>query len=262
MFEEVGYVGNEINNYIKSFGEEYSDLWVLALDVNKFSNMFQYEPIIHNEYLPEILGSTLYIRVLTNYQGLLILASRGMVSQSQVMLRVELEALFSLAAIAKDKNFSNKIVLYEEHQRKSVANKIRRYAQGKNSNSEETEIAKNIIKNAEMKIKENDIKKLSTEEIAHKAELHDLYDTVYPMSSLEVHVSARTLESYLVIDENKKIVELKNEPDYKGTLTTLTSGVKCMILANGSLKDIFKLEKHRDVESYHNRLGEITKNNF
>ena len=262
MFEKVGYVGNKINHHIKSFGEEYSDLWELALEVNYFSNRLQYELIIHNEYLPEMLGATLYVRILTNYQGLLILAFRGMVSQSYVMLRTELEALFSLAAIAKDKNFPNKIVLHEEHERKSLANKIRRYEQGKNSNSEETKIAKEIIKNAEMKIKEYDIEKLSTEKIAHKADLHDLYDTVYAVSSLEVHVSVRTLESYLVIDENKKIVALKNEPDYKGTLTALTSGVECMILANGSLNELFKLEKHRDVESYRNRLGEIKKNNF
>lgn len=191
MFEEVGYIGSEINHYIKLFGDEYSDLWALALEVNKFSNRLQYGLCIHNEYLPEILGATLYIRVLTNYQGLLILASRGMVPQSYIMLRMELEALFSLAAIAKDKNFSNSIVLYEERQRESVVSKIkRRFEKARYSNNEEIKIAEKIIDEAKKKIKENDIKKLSTEQIADKAGLHDLYDTVYSYCSLEVHVSA------------------------------------------------------------------------
>ena len=99
---------------------------------------------------------------------------------------------------------------------------------------------------------------ISTENIAYKAKLHELYDTVYNETSLHVHVSTRMLEfSHIVKDKNDDISGFKNEPDFHETLRPLEAGIDCMIQAIKSLAIIFELNERKKVQYFHDKLGKV-----
>ena len=233
----------DTDQIISEIQKEYTGLWDLAIDTNKYTVEFQYSLNANTNKLHERVGITLYIRCLTNYQALLMLVSKGMLPQSQIMARALVETLFILVAISKDNGFASSYIGHEEHQRKGVLNKLKRYKQSINSDDPDIQKATGIIEEVKANIKENNIKKLTTEEISKVAGLHSWYDTVYASTSTAVHTSARSLESHLVVDDdNAEIVSFRNEPHIRGIELPLATGINSIHIATDAICDILDKE--------------------
>jgi len=244
----MNFLELDINQIIPEIQREYPSLWELAIDTNQYAIQFQYTLNANVERLHEIIGVTLFIRCLTNYQALLMLVSKGMLPQSQIMVRALVEALFTLVAISKKNDFAASYVGHEEHQRKGVLNKVKRYKESINSEDPDIQEATDVIEQIVININENNIKYISTEETSKVAELHSWYDTVYAFTSTAVHTSARSLESHLVKDvANKSIISFHNEPHVKGIGLPLGTGINSMHIAIDAICDI--LGKHRTEEN-------------
>lgn len=98
---EHGFVGKEIESFISDIRLEFSDLFQLCYEANKLSHKVLFETDAHSKHTQELLVITLYMKIMSSYQGVVILAERGMAPQAEVLLRAILEALFKLCAIVK-----------------------------------------------------------------------------------------------------------------------------------------------------------------
>lgn len=251
MFEKQGFLSEQVSDLTKEIDENYPGLWLLACQVNEFSNTFQYTLVIHMGVFPELMGAPLYSRVLANYQALLILSKRGMHDQAYIVLRVLVESLFFLAAISKEPEFAIEYVKYEEHQRKSTLSKLKRYKETQDKSDPEIEKASRKIHEIEMEIIDGNIRKYPTEQVAFKAGLHDWYDTVYAFTSSYVHTSARSLESHIILkEEGTEITELKNEPIIDGIDFPLSAGVEAMLVAISSICKIFCINEPDELAKF------------
>jgi len=141
-----GFLSFDSEEIIKDIEKQYPGIWSFALETNGFVDKFQYELKIHLDSLPELLSVSFFTRVISNYQAMLLLASKGMVPQCNVMLRILIEALFSLVAISEEPEYTQVIIGHEEHQRKSILNKLKRYKEGENKEDLEIEINNDVIK--------------------------------------------------------------------------------------------------------------------
>lgn len=251
MFEKIGFLSEQVSDLSKEIESLYPGFWSLACEVNEFSNSFQYSLTIHAGVPPELMGAPLYSRILANYQALLILSKRGMLDQAYIVLRVLVESLFYLAAISNEPEFAIEYVRYEEHQRKATLSKLKRYKESKDKTDPEIEITTRKIQEIEKEIIEGNIKKFPTEQVAHKAGLHDWYDTVYAFSSSFVHTSARSLESHIVLKgEGEEIKELKNEPNIEGIIFPLSTGIEAMFVAISSICKIFCINEPDELSRF------------
>lgn len=235
------------NIVIPQVQEAYPGLWELGINTNNHLVLFQLSVKANSAILHEVIGVTLFIRCVSSYQALLLLTSKGMLPQSQLMLRGLVEALFILVAISKDNEFAKTYVGHEEHQRKGVLNKLKRYKESVNEDDPDIIKATEIVESIKANIEDNKIRKLSTEEISKVAGLHSWYDTVYAITSTAVHVSARTLESHLIADdETGEIVSFLNEPDIEGIGMPLGTGINSMHIATDAICDILGREHTKE----------------
>lgn len=236
----------------------YPGLLVLASDIYSAAEQFQYQLSINSSIAHELMGGALYARIVANYKSLLILCSAGMRDQSMAMLRVMIEAVFYIRAISNDFSFAQRYIDFEQHQRKNVLRKMAKFKESKDANDPDVVISKEVIKEISDDISSRGIKTYTTEYVAQKANLEDWYNTVYAYTSTFVHVSARSLESHLVVGEGDRLIELKNEPIIEGVENVVCPGSEIVIMAIDSARRILNIDEPSFLQQFNDKLRGIT----
>lgn len=241
--EEHGFLEVSSKSITKDIDQKHDGLWSLALKLNSAANKLQYNLSAHLNAPHELVGTPLYIRSISNYQAFLILVSKGMLHQSHIMLRALVEVMFPLVAISKDSAFAFEYIRHDEHSRKGVLSKLKRYKETVDKEDPRIEQTNEIIESIKDNIDTNDIHKYSTEELSIKAGLHSWYDTVYAITSAAVHTTPRSIEGHLVINEDDgAITGFKNEPEIDNIDTALSTGINTMQIAIEAICDIFSID--------------------
>jgi len=99
---ECGFLSEEIEKWSKRIRDAHLDYFELCESFNRLSHEIAFEISPHNKNIKELLISALFLRNLTSYQGFIILAERGLISESRMLLRCLMEATFTLCALAKN----------------------------------------------------------------------------------------------------------------------------------------------------------------
>ena len=216
---------------------------------------------IHNKNLTEVIAASIYIRAMSNFQGSIILAERGMVNEAKSLLRCLLEGMFAIVAIDKDKEIVNQFILEDLLQRKDYLKAYRRNkcsgipAEENTPTSEELD---KLLEDIESQIKENKVKKLSKRNLAEKAEMLTTYDSAYKLLSGTIHINARDLEQYLEINEAGEIKKLLWGPDVKEIDLILFTAAESILFVLIAISRIFNLtykEPWQTLMETYNRLG-------
>jgi Family of unknown function (DUF5677) len=115
--EQKGFLGKSIEDWVQKIRARHKQLFTLADEVNELchASMFELEP--HNRDIHEMLVATLYLRVVSNYQGTVLLLERGMMPEARVLARAMLEAIFSLVAIGNKPPLAHDYVYKDRNSR-------------------------------------------------------------------------------------------------------------------------------------------------
>ncbi len=249
--EISGYLSEEISLWIKKHREKNSEWFTLCENINELSHSTMFTFAVHNEYLPELIVATIYVRAMSNFQGTIIMAERGMINEAKSLLRCLLECMFAIVAIEKDKNTSNQFVFDDLLQRKNflkayMRNKGKGIPQHKEAPSLK-EIDKHL-QDIEKQIRENKVKKLEKRDLAKKAGLETIYDSVYKLLSGTIHVNVRDIEQYLKID-NGKIKEILWGPDVQEIDFVLLTAAETMLRILTAASSLFELSHNKSVQT-------------
>lgn len=254
-FETQGYLADDDQGFYDYLYSRFGDYIDLAKELNQLGQELQYRLEVHNEYNPEILGATLYSRFLSAYQAAILISFKGMKNQLYSQLRCMLEPLFPLVALSKDRGFGNELVLSENVEHKKNISKYIRYCERNGLVDDNLEKARSLHRAVETTIKEEKLKKISIYECAVKADLEDMYDTLYSHTSSYLHSSVKSLEESLILDLGQtKIIALKSEPDCEGFDGIYTTAMHCTLHAIQAVSDIFELELTSVIEDISERL--------
>ena len=251
---EDGFLSSELDGFEKHVTQAYPDHYSYLLKTNKFSQKLQYNLTINKNDSDEIIAAILFSRTLATYQAFILVAKRGMLEQSKMLLRCIFESLFPLVAISKHKGYSLKLIGSEEHERLKAFKKLIRYHQRQDQNNP-------IIKDIQAKadavkeiILKNNLIKISILQSAEDAGLIDWYDTAYTLLSSTVHASVRSLETSLVFDHESDLKELKNEPEIYGFKDLFATALEAMNYAIIAVSEIFHLDTKIFVEELFQKL--------
>ena len=115
-FETDGFLSAEISGFERTIAARYAKKFELAAETNRLTHRVMYSIKPHSEHVPDLMLAALLIRQASSFQGFLILLSKGLETQAQVLLRnlAEMMSLSmsypkivsrvkSLEAIVKDK---------------------------------------------------------------------------------------------------------------------------------------------------------------
>ena len=243
-----------MDGWIQKNRAKHQSIFALADDVNDLchTSMFELEP--HSRVIHEMLASTLYLRVVSNYQGTVLLLERGMMSESRVLARAMLEAIFSLVAIGNDPSLAYDYVYEDRNSRLKFLQKFMELHHGKlPEGSSETEIQK-LEKELKDDIVSNPRKVRTTKEWAQEADLLSWYLTAYPLLSMSVHSKVRDLEQYLILDDKGEIKEFKWGPDDTGVEIVLFTIIEGLLISLKSVLGVFKKDKNEQIDCLRGRL--------
>ena len=124
--ENSGYLSKDISKYKKYHRKKNEEIFHLCEELNEFAHSTMWKMKITNEYLPEILSACAYVRVLSNFQSIVILTEYGLLNEAKIVLRSFVEGMLMIVAITKDKNYSTMIVEQDTLERERAYKAIKR----------------------------------------------------------------------------------------------------------------------------------------
>lgn len=242
--ENAGFLSKDIEKYKENHRKKNKRIFQLCETLNRYSHSIMWKIKVTNEYLPKILSACAYVRVMSNFQSIIILAEYGLINEAKIILRSLVEGMVLMVAITKEKEYSQKIVEQDILEREKTCKAIRRnIITGIHKLKEPTldEIEKQI-EELKIEIKEKGIKKIYKRDLSIAAGLESYYDTIYHLLSGTVHINPRDLEQYLDLTEERKIREIKWGPEIEEIEDILLSAMEIMVSVLESISNMFEIK--------------------
>jgi hypothetical protein len=259
--EQNGFLSEEIQQWVEKHRRDNTKWFSLCEEINKFSHKVMLATEVHENDLIELIAATLLVRAMSNFQGMLILAERGMKHESEVLLRSLLERTFAMVAIDKNKQVGIVLIFNDLFRRKRLLNTTHRNLLIGNISDDnqkfDVEIDKEIGKINE-EISERVVREYNIKDSACDAGMTEVYDTEYKLLSGSLHVNVRDMERHLKINESKNVKKILWGPDTEGIDFILFSGAEKMLLILTAVAHIFSLDYDNEWElilKTYNELG-------
>lgn len=261
--ENSGFLSDGIEKYKKDLRDKNESIFLLCEDLNQYAHYTMWKLKVSKEYLPEILSACSYVRAMSLFQSVIILAGYGLINEAKILLRSLVEAMFLMVSIEKNREYSSKIVEQELLEREKSCKAIRR-----NIISGIHKLDRPTLKEIEEKIEElkdeiaeKKIKRINKRDLSKAAGLESYYDTIYHLLSGTVHINPGDLEQYLGLTEERNIKDIKWGPIEDELEDILFASIETMVLVMESISNMFEIEFDGKWESIHKtykKLGEQT----
>jgi hypothetical protein len=255
-FDEYGFLGVQAENFSKGIIESHKDWFDFCFELNAYAQKAKFELEIHNEDGKEVISSCLFIKILNGFQASLILGRFGLTLEAEVVLRSMLETLFLLKACIEDEDFMQEYIKSDDARRLKIMNVAHKYPDWifKATRKYATEKRRRELRE---KVKSEGIIELKTWEMAKKAKLESLYDSVYRLLSDVVHSGPKSLGSYTEVDETGKIKVIGVLPKDKDLDFVFVTAGEIMLLTLNSIFPLFSLDKKQEMEIFQLRFQKL-----
>ena len=200
-YDENGFLHGRIEHWVKEHRETFSGVFAEAEALNRRCHEFLDGRSVALDNERQLLTSVLFARILELYQGAILLAERGLSTSVRIQFRAFLEAFFHHAAIHIDPGYLDDYLNQFHIQRQKFVNRIRQTSSSRLKDLRQ-KLDEVIVAKIAKIVKDEGAQRISIEDVARRAQLHDIYVTVYEVLSRAVHTSATDLESPLQLSKN------------------------------------------------------------
>lgn len=203
--DENGFLEGRIYNWIAEHRDRYATLFTATRELNRECHRFLDGRAVDVTSELHTTTAVLFARLLELFQGLFIAVEHGMTSVASIVFRAYLEAYFCLMAIHRDPTFQKQYLDQLHVFRKQLVNRIR-HSSAPSLAALRGALDENLAGGISETIREQNIQRLTTEDVARRAGLHSVYVTAYACLSGAVHTTAWDLESHLDYDDNEQAI--------------------------------------------------------
>jgi hypothetical protein len=210
----------------------------LAEQINRDCHTLLFGSVVHREDGQEVLTATLFLRVLEHFQGVLSLLPLGVVAPGRATLRAMLEAVFATRSVAADESFVRRFISTDLLVRRKMMNLARNNSYVALESLREA-LTPELISELSAEISRRNAQKISAEELARSAGMHDWYVSLYTHLSAAVHTSVRDLESYLELD-GTEIRALRYAPQLNDIGVLIHTASHAVLMAADAVDNLFQ----------------------
>lgn len=222
----------------------------------------QYELEVDLEDLVMVHSVTLYARILNSIQASHLLAVYGLGAQSSNQSRAALECLFQLAALNKNKELFNRLLLADFESRHTyLTSYLKQISDGKKIPPNKIEGVTKEIEGLNDRINtltKFGFKKLGKiETISKEADMHSWYELIYRVLCRGTHSSMISLQEHLHIIDDLQLSHFTNEPNYEDFFSNAYCNLKILSRA---IEEVYKSVKEplpSSVADYNKQLDEL-----
>ena len=253
--EEKGFLSEEIAEYVKKYRKDNAEKFLLCEDINSFGQKTMLSLEVHNEHPPTILVALFVTRAMSNFQGIILLAERGMINEAKILTRCMLELMFAIVAIEKDAEFAFKIVKNDLFEDKKILKAI---IQENNRKAHNIEKVKEELDKVEQEIGNLGATEISTWDIADKAGFVHMYNSAYRMLSGTIHTRVRSLNENIGIKDGK-IHDFEWGPTYTSMNFVILTAVETLLHILEGIFQIFSIKKRDELDNLKQRFEKVWK---
>jgi len=208
--ETDGFLSQEAKNGISQIIAKYEDAFRFYKELNRLSMLFLNKIKLDWKNTYRLVVNTLILRVVENFQAILLMLERGMLVPSKVLTRANLETLFILAALQKEPNLLQSYIdQHDEAHKRSLKAALQFQNEQLKASVKRINIEKLYIKKkAELKGRKLNV--LKPKQWAKAASLEDFYNLYYTMYSNAIHSNLSALEDH--VDDKPDQIDISFGP--------------------------------------------------
>lgn len=240
---EGGFLSSEIAIWIGKHRKENEKWFSLSEKCNSLGQTILLELNVGNKEFEKLLIVLWFSRSLSHFQAIVLLMERGMLFESQIVLRTLVEVSFSLVALSKNQEIAQDFLKDDKVQQLKSLNTYMNLPKHLRSRSKkQNKKIKKTIEELKCEIEQNNYRELKTEFIAQKADMSEYYNSIYTNLCSTVHSRIRDLESHLLLNEKKEIEQLSWGPDVSGLDSVMLAANELLIRCMKQVLQLFELE--------------------
>jgi len=231
--EEQGFLSPDISVWTGKHRAENSQWFELAENLNRIACGLLPHLSVPPDDNSKFLAALLFMRGLSNYQGAILLAERGMSAEARTLTRSCFETVFCLGALCKDPGFADRFVQDDADRRKKIARALLN-APNESSGLTQDEKQKLVKLLSDQEASAIESAPLVIAQAAVRADMAGEYDVFYRgLSNDAAHPSVNALNRHVQADENGEVKGLQWGPDVNDVSDTLlVACTACIYLAN------------------------------
>lgn len=238
-FNDIGFLSPDLNGWMTEARKDFEAGFDAAEAVNRLAMKVLYNLPAENMTAAHVLANACYGRALQSFQGVILLAKRGMPVESLTLVRSCTESVIALAALKVDQTMPEQMEESFDYHQKSHANAILQL-------KKEDDELKQIIESINKKYAPGKPQQIKWEPIADKTGLIELYASVYRHASTEAHPTKKALERHIKLDTEGKPTGFEFGPDKSGLSLALHFACAVMMQAIELSINQYNLSKHRN----------------
>lgn len=206
----------------------------------------------------KIISLVLTTRILEISEAALLVMKNGMSNEANTLFRVFLDAYFVFGNICTDASFVANYFKSDESARLKLINAAKKH---------DSELFKSINGYASNTLKDDLQKKIAEEKIrafnsyayAENIGCSQIYDSMYRITSGNLHTTPRSLEKYVDVDEMGNILSIKDHP-LEGDIPQRVYDVAYFLIkVLSGIKEVFGSLDKSEIQSMLDGLTESTK---
>jgi hypothetical protein len=226
-----GFLDEDIEIVKKEIFEKYSELLIFYKEFNHFLHKLKFNLKVNPDDTQKVALVALFIKALETFQSAYILGSYGLTVDAGNLNRVLFETMIKILYCGKGEFHLKRYLAGHLHKIISLVNSAQ-----KNPTEFPEELFKRGSLDArkseiqEMLDKEGNPKPISIEAMAREVGVINLYHLYYRNVSDYVHANPKSIEGYVILDENGEIKAFKWGPRVEDVVIRLLEAIEFMLM--------------------------------
>ncbi len=189
----------------------------------------------------QLMSAALFARLLEFFQAVVKCSAVGARAAAEVLLRAELEAVFTLRAISRDPEVLSAWTEQHHYFKKKLVAAIRD-GMATWERPQEPGKAQKVWSILDVHLKSSKIPDLKTRDLAKKADMDQWYRLLYPRLEGPAHSKALDLERYFHVDAKKKVTGFGPLEDFSRIEQIVPTAAEILLLALQEVEKTFGLD--------------------
>lgn len=246
-FDYNAFLGEEINYFTNETEINNRELYDLLYDFNRFINEKKYFIKHTSAIVKDNIILALFCKLIQTYNSIVLLAQRGLISDSKTLLRSLLETSINHNAIIYDEDY------FDDYLGKGAIESLKLASQVKKNPSFFTEKIINQYSDeiiCKLKVEADKVRRINNIELSDVAKLKDVYVGLYSTLCLDVHGNIKAIDKLLQKDGDI-IKSINMTPSSEGHFEILYNSVWIMLTATKALSEYFSMNIENNLADYY-----------
>ncbi len=258
-FENTGFLGEEIRNYIchRDLTETEKRVQIIVAETNALLHEFKRKIEVKEENAVDLTLAALFARLIQSFSASVILCQYGLSHDAHAVARNLVVGIFIIKSIIdKPRNLDRYVAKYLQETQKRLEKIKKKDYLGQNNQEEVSNKIEEYQTLFDSLVVQGN---LTEKSFAVQAGMEDDYDSFYAAMSSFVHTSISTLDRFLKTDVNGSVKEFDIGPNFDGVPLLLLSCCSYVLQVVDSLSQHYGIEKPATHKKISTKIGEELK---